>query len=94
MVKVCVSVDCPSPTGNGNSPFSWFTQNVGDGSVSSFTVAHNLDSLNLFVSVREISTGILTDVPVTVIDANSIRLDFSTVPAINSHSVLVLAVRS
>ncbi len=100
-VKVCVSVDCssPSPTGNGNghepspNPLSWFSGLVGDGSASSFTVAHDLDSLDIVVSVREISTGIITSVPTTVLDYNRIRLDFSAVPAVDSYIVLVIAVK-
>lgn len=102
-VKVCVTVDCesPTPTGNGNggtpppNPVSTFSQLVGDGTNTSFTVAHNLDSDFVSPSVRHVPTGEIryADSVVAVLDRNSLSLTFSAPPGVEEYAIYVLAIK-
>lgn len=100
-VKVCVTVDCesPAPTGNGDTPppnpVSTFSQLVGDGTNTSFTVTHNLDSDFVIPSVRHVSTGEIryAGPVVAVLDRNSLSLTFSAAPAVEEYAVYVLGVK-
>lgn len=100
-VKVCVEVDCesPTPTGNGNGngsdhPVTGYSQLVGDGTATSFTVVHNLNSLDVLHSVRNVVNGEIgiTGPFVIILDENSVRVDFNSPPDPDEFSVLVLAV--
>lgn len=68
-----------------------FEATVGTGTVSAFTVAHNLGNLDVRVEVVDLSLGRQTVYPiVTRPDANSVRLDFGTFkPAANTVRVLI-----
>jgi len=98
-MKVCVSIDCesPGPTGNGEVPplVSGYSETVGDGTNTSFTVTHGLDSDFVVTSVRHVPSGEIRNVSpaVTVLDRNSVRLDFSAAPSVDEYSVYVLALK-
>ena len=98
-VKVCVSVDCgsPVPTGGGEKPesptVSTYSTLIGDGENVSFTVSHALDSLNVVPTIRNTLTGVIHyDPVVTVVDVNTIRVEFPAPPGMNEYSVHLLSV--
>jgi hypothetical protein len=68
-----------------------FSANIGNGSLTSIAVSHNLGSQDLSVSVRDASThaGVLADWVAT--DANTVTLTFAVAPASNAYRVTVHA---
>lgn len=67
--------------------------NVGDATASSFTVTHNLATLDVIVEVVQISNGQTVWPVVTRPSTNTVQVDFgSFVPANASHRVLVRTV--
>lgn len=66
---------------------------IGDATLSSFSVTHNLNSTDVVVTVIELANGQTVFPVVTRTDLNTATIDFgSFVPALNSHRVLVTAV--
>jgi hypothetical protein len=67
-----------------------FAVSVGDGSATSYTVTHNLNSLDVAVTVFQNSNGeeVITDV--THATANALTVVFATAPASNAYRVVVL----
>lgn len=100
-IKVCVDIDCesPTPTGNGEtpspSPVSTHVQTIGNGTDSSFTVTHGLDSDFVLTEVRHVPTGEIRNVSpvVSVLDRNSLSVTFSAPPSADEYAVYVLAVK-
>lgn len=73
-----------------------YTAVIGDGAATTFAIPHHLDSDDLAaVSVRENRAGGKLLSPssyeVTILDAGSVELEFSTPPLPNSLSVTILA---
>ncbi len=69
-----------------------FQQNIGDGTANSFTVTHNLNSLDVAVQVVEVSTGATVLVDVVRDGANSVTVGvFNPVPTAAQHRVICLA---
>ena len=68
-----------------------FSANVGNGSLTSIAVTHNLGTQDLTVSVRDASThaGVLVDWVAT--DGNTVTLSFAVAPASNAYRVTVHA---
>jgi len=69
-----------------------FTQNIGDGSATQYTVTHNLNTLDVVVEVfRNSGTNdsILCDVERT--SANAVRLTFAVAPSSNQFRTVVIA---
>lgn len=100
-VTVNISCESQSPTGNGDtpippppSPVSIFSQTVGDGTATSFTVTHDLDSDFVLTQVRHVPSGEVRNVSpmVVILDNNSVRLDFSAAPALDEYEIRVMAV--
>ncbi len=70
-----------------------FKQTVGDATASTFTITHNLSSLDTRVDVIQVSNGQTVHPVVTRPSINTVAVDFgATVPAVNSHRILVSAV--
>jgi len=68
-----------------------YTIAIGDGTNSVFTVTHNLNTLNVVVSVRETATdGELVATEIQIIDANTIQLTFGGVPTSGQYQVTVV----
>lgn len=93
MAKVCVEFDAGD---NGSEPspgVKTYVQTVGDGTALSYTVRHGLGSRDVFYVLRDSNSGVLdgSDVSLTAVNENDIRLDFVTAPASNSVSVMLLA---
>lgn len=74
-----------------NAKAGKFAAPIGNGAATQFTVAHNLGSMDVAVTLRESASPysvVLADVQ--VIDANSIKLLFGTAPATNQYRVTVV----
>jgi hypothetical protein len=79
--------------GSGGSS-SKYSVLVGNGTNTTFTVTHNLGSTELFVQVVRESSGAFVYPDVTVVNANSISVAFTTAPSTNEYRVNVLEVSS
>lgn len=78
------------------SPFSVkkFNQNIGDGSATSFTVTHNLNTRDVQVSVYENSGSfreVIVEIQHTSVNAVTVVFDTGNAPAANAYRVLVRA---
>jgi hypothetical protein len=74
----------------GNFGVGSFTQAVGNGSATTITVTHNLNTRNVVVSVKEASTyaEVLCDVSATSV--NAVTLTFATAPTSGQYIVTVI----
>jgi hypothetical protein len=67
-----------------------FKANIGDGSATTYTVTHNLNTLDVRVEVVLISTGQTVYPVVTRTGVNTVLIDFgATTPATNTRRVLI-----
>lgn len=70
-----------------------YAETVGDGLSTSFSVAHNLDSEDVFVELRNVATGeLVVDkslYTITVDDANTVIVNTPVAPAASNLRVLV-----
>lgn len=68
---------------------------VGDGTTTSFTITHNLDSKNLIIQCYDIDsiTGVLENIIgyYYIINNNAIRIDLSYPPSTNGLKVSILS---
>lgn len=64
---------------------------IGDGTATTITFTHNLNTQDIIVSVREVSTnnGVLTDY--TANGVNTVQLTFGTAPTTGQYRVTVVA---
>jgi hypothetical protein len=86
--EICTSIDLAHDAASRA-----YTTTVGNGSNTSFTIHHNLDSLEVLPIIRDKATGVLnTDATVTVLDADSVHVDFDTAPTTGQYAVTLLAV--
>jgi hypothetical protein len=67
-----------------------FSQSVGNGSLTSFTINHALGTSDVVVMVKRVSDGVEVFADVTVTDANSISVAFATAPSTNQYRVTVI----
>ena len=73
-----------------------FTQTIGDGIASTFTITHNLALANkddFVLRVAEIATGASYLVEEASIGVNSLSVTFGFIPGANTYRVAVLPVR-
>lgn len=82
MAKVCVEFDCE---GNGEptpGPVSTYVTTLGDGSNTVFQVDHNLNTRDVYYTLRNSATGELDgyDVSALVVSDNRLQLTFATPP--------------
>ena len=63
---------------------------VGNGSSTSFTVTHNLNSEDVVVSVREASSGAVVVASITHTSANVVTVEVNSAPASNGLKVVVI----
>lgn len=68
-----------------------FSQDIGNNSLTSITVTHNLNTLDVAAVVREVSSGAFVECDVTSATINTITLGFAVAPATNSLRVTVHA---
>jgi hypothetical protein len=69
---------------------SKFTASVGNGSLTSIPVAHNLGTSDVHVQARDTATGQVVEPDITVIDGNTVTLAFAIAPAANAVRVVVV----
>lgn len=91
-VNTSVSLDINS---SGHVSASLYTQSIGDGVTTVFPITHNLGSPDVFVSTRNLLTGVVGqgDPAVSVVNDNQITVAFTAAPAVGEYRVLVLAVK-
>ena len=75
--------------GVGSIP-SIFSANVGNNTNTSFSISHNLNTRNIFTSIREISSGYFVYPDVKLTTSNTIVLEFATAPTTNQYYVAML----
>lgn len=100
VIKVCTTLEsgaevCTTIDLAHDAASRAYTTTVGNGTDTSFTLAHGLDSLDLVPVFRGIASGDLTSPnqpTVTAVDANTARLDFATAPSTGQFQVTLLAV--
>jgi hypothetical protein len=63
----------------------------GDGSATQFDVSHNLNNSACLAQVQEVSTGLIVGLDITILNANTIRLNLTPAPDLNSLKIVVLA---
>lgn len=62
---------------------------IGDGTATTLTVTHNLNTLDVVVSVREVSTGAQVLVDNVANGVNTVQLTFGTAPTTGQYRVTV-----
>lgn len=67
-----------------------FAGNFGNGALLIIPVAHNLNTTDVIVSVKDIATSEFEGCKVVVTDANTVTLTFSVAPAANAIRVVVV----
>jgi hypothetical protein len=66
-----------------------FTTNIGDGTNTTYSITHNLNSSSVNVTLVENLTGEIVFTTVTVTSANAISLTFAAAPTSNQYKVIV-----
>ena len=67
-----------------------YAVSVGDGSETTFTVTHNLNTTDITYSVKEVATGEIVFTNVTVTGVNAISVSFAVAPTSNQYRVVVI----
>ena len=62
---------------------------VGDGVEQSFVFSHNLNSKNILVNVQDSVTNEIVIPYIKLIDDNSLMIEFSFIPDINSYKLII-----
>lgn len=74
-----------------NSRTRKYATNIGNGTSTTITVTHNLNTTDITVTLREVATPyniVITDIQ--VVDANNIKLLFTVAPSTNQYRVVVI----
>lgn len=74
---------------NWNAKTGKFAANIGNGSATAITLTHNLNTLDITVSVREVATNQHVFCDIETVNSNSIRLLFSQAPSTNQFRATV-----
>lgn len=77
-----------APTSTGTT--TKYATSIGNGSLTSFTITHNLGSLDVVVSVFDNSTGDEVEPDVTHATTNTLTLVFNVAPTTNQYRVVVI----
>lgn len=67
-----------------------YTAAFGDGSATQYDITHNLNTLDVMISVRIASTDVEIDCLMTRTSVNVVRLNLATAPASNAMEVIVI----
>lgn len=73
-----------------NTGFVKYSSNVGDASASTFTLTHNLNRADIFVAVRENSSGYFVYPDVKYVSTNSVTIEFASTPTSSQYYVSIL----
>ena len=68
-----------------------FVASIGDGTATSYTVNHNLDSRDVMVQINDATTYEVVMAGITITDENNITVRFETAPAANAYRVIIIA---
>lgn len=66
-----------------------YKSDIGDGSNSTITVKHNLNTEDITITIRDASTKEIIYVDTQIIDANSIKLLFHSAPTISQYKIVI-----
>lgn len=92
-IEICATIDVAA-----DAAARAYTTLVGDGVLTSFTLTHDLDSMDLVPILRGAASGILVDAgdanypTITSLTPDTARLDFSAAPSVGQYQVSLLAV--
>lgn len=70
-----------------------YSSNVGNGIGTSFNIIHNFNTKDIVVSVYDNNTNIQAYPIVTIMDFDTINLQFSFIPSNNAYKVIVLGTK-
>ncbi len=75
-----------------NSAFigNTYSQLVGDGSNTVYTITHNLNRTSQIVQVRRVSSGAMVYPDISIVSANVANLTFSITPTSNEYRVSII----
>lgn len=76
-------------TALGYAPAKKVSANVGDGVATQFTIAHNLNTVDVTYNVREVATNQFVMCDVQTVDVNNIKLLFATAPTAGQYRVTI-----
>lgn len=82
----------PLKLANWSGRLRRFTQNIGDGTATQFTITHNLNTRDVFVSVYR-NSGSYEQVFVDVVEhttVNTVTIRFATAPSSNAFRVVII----
>jgi phosphomevalonate kinase len=68
---------------------STYSANVGNGSATTYTVTHNLNSQTVSVNVRENSSGYYVYPDIKYTSVNALDLEFVDAPTVDQYLVVV-----
>lgn len=68
-----------------------FAANIGNGSLTSIAVTHNLGTTDITYSLKEVSTSAIVEADVVVTDGNNVTFTFATAPTTNQFRVVIHA---
>lgn len=80
----------PSTLANWSGRIKKYATSIGDGSATSYTITHNLASLDVGVTLFSNSTGDEVIADVTHATTNTLTIVFATAPASNAYRVVVV----
>ena len=66
-----------------------YVGNIGDGSNTTITVNHNLNTEDITITVRDASTKEIVYVDAQIIDVNSIKLLFYSAPTSSQYKIVI-----
>ena len=79
----------PGGAGDVGSRVQAFATSIGDGATLTYTVAHNLATTDVAVTVRDLTVGDIVYPTVDVVDTDHISITFGTAPTTNEMRILV-----
>jgi hypothetical protein len=77
-------------TGGSSGTVNKYSVAIGDGTATSFTVTHNLSTLDVAVSIRNTTTNDIEFAGVTCTSANVVTVSFGSAPASGAYKVTVV----
>lgn len=80
----------PATLSNFSGRVKKFSVTIGDGAATAYTVTHNLNSLDVHISVYRVTGGgdVIVDMARTTV--NAAQITFASAPATNSYRVVVI----
>lgn len=75
---------------SGSASINKYIQTIGNGSSTSFTITHNLNTEDICVNGIDVATKTNTWLEYTIVDANNISIIFDSAPATNAIKIIVV----